>query len=321
MARAGAAALLLGGLAGCAAAPTPTQSEDASPGGASASLAVDVYGGLDVPGAAPEQERVELVMDLTRSMLLPAPGGATRLARARHAAAELLASLEAGADVSLRGVGHRAASGCAASERLAEHLARGDAAALDARLRAAQPQAEASLAQTLDEVGRDLEREAAARATRVVVLSDLDDSCGGDLCAAAARLVERGAWLQLVPTGAAAAPACLAELLPSPALPRASASADAPFTVTSADTDRALEILAVGRAGDGFVPVPPGVVSLLVHLEPPERIGPFRLDPGDAARVRILDDRSAGRTWRLERGEEAVGRAFPPPDTLPESAR
>jgi hypothetical protein len=67
--------------------------------------------------------------------------------------------------------------------------------------------------------------------------------------------------------------------------------------------------------------VPAGLVTLLVHLDPPEQIGPFRLGPGQAARVRVVEGREAGRPariWRIERGDEAVGRAFPPPETLPQ---
>jgi hypothetical protein len=78
-------------------------------------------------------------------------------------------------------------------------------------------------------------------------------------------------------------------------------------------------VLAEGRTGGDAVPVPAGVVMLAVALDPPERIGPFRLDPGESARVRILDtlDTATSRIWRIERGDEVVGRAFPPPDDFP----
>jgi hypothetical protein len=100
--------------------------------------------------------------------------------------------------------------------------------------------------------------------------------------------------------------------------------ATAPFSVSVERGERGPEIVAVGRAGEGFVAVPAGVLTLVVHLDPPERVGPFQLAAGAAARVRVLDDATAAtpsRTWRLERGEEAVGRAFPPPETLPEPRR
>jgi hypothetical protein len=59
---------------------------------------------------------------------------------------------------------------------------------------------------------------------------------------------------------------------------------------------------------------------LRLDLDPPEQIGPFRLGPGESARVSVLETNEGGspsRIWRIERGDEAVGRAFPPPDELP----
>jgi hypothetical protein len=78
-------------------------------------------------------------------------------------------------------------------------------------------------------------------------------------------------------------------------------------------------VLVEGRSGEDAVAVPAGVVVLAIALDPPERVGPFRLEPGETARVRILDtlDTATSRIWRIERGDEVVGRAFPPPDEFP----
>jgi len=98
--------------------------------------------------------------------------------------------------------------------------------------------------------------------------------------------------------------------------------APAPPFLVIAQPDPSLppRVVAVGRAGGEAIPVPPGLVTLIVQLDPPETIGPFRLAPGGGARVRVLDapgTASPERTWRIERGNEAVGRAFPPPEKLP----
>jgi hypothetical protein len=94
-----------------------------------------------------------------------------------------------------------------------------------------------------------------------------------------------------------------------------------PFLVIAQpDPSQRADVVAVGRAGDEAIPVPPGLMTLIVQLDPPETIGPFRLEPGSSARVRVLDapgTQSPERTWRIERGNEAVGRAFPPPERLP----
>jgi hypothetical protein len=294
----------------------------------SALLTVDVYRGLESslpPIAPPAPERVEVVVDLSRSMERPAPGGRSHADLARSRAAALLRSLDAGAESAVTVFGHAAGAGCTEAERLAAPV-RGDRAASAARLRELTPRSEASLARALDSVRRHVE---SGRRTRVVVLTDLGDvpdaapgppgrhACGGDLCAAARRLVASGAWLEIAPTGEADPPACLAELLPSPARPSGASGGEPPTFSVATGADR---VVAEGRAGAGAVEVPPGLVTLRVDLDPPEQIGPFRLGPGESARVSVLETLEGGapsRIWRIERGDEAVGRAFPPPDELP----
>jgi hypothetical protein len=311
-------ALALAGGALAVSAPFPDGAGAAGP----ASLTVEVYRDLVAPEvSAPRAalERVELVVDLTQSTLRVGQDGRTLADLARSGATALLESLDDRAEVALTVFGHAAGERCTEAERIL--AGRGFADSLQALV----PRSEASLAGAIDHVRRDLERERGERRVRVVVVTDLDDAtadpCGGDLCAAARRLVAAGAWLEVVPTRAAEPPACLATLLPSPARPgSASAGAgDAPsFSVaTSASADL---VVAEGRAGGGAVEVPPGLLTLLVHLDPPEQIGPFRLGPGESARVSVLESFEAGvptRIWRIERGDEAVGRAFPPPDELP----
>jgi len=98
--------------------------------------------------------------------------------------------------------------------------------------------------------------------------------------------------------------------------PAAAPPAVAFQVIAPAEGDR---VLIEGRTGADAVSVPAGLVMLAIALDPPERIGPFRLEPGETARVRILDtlDTATSRIWRIERGDEIVGRAFPPPDDFP----
>jgi len=312
-------ALALAGGALAVSASLPGEAWAAGP----ASLTVEVYRDLGAPDvSAPRAalERVELVVDLTRSTLRAAQDGRTLADLARSGAAALLESLDERTEVALTVFGHTAGERCTEPERILAGRGSADS------LQALAPRSEASLAGAIDHVRRDLERERGERRVRVVVVTDLDDAtadaCGGDLCAAARRLVAAGAWLEIVPTRAAEPPACLATLLPSPARPdpaSAGGAGDAPrFSVaTSAGADL---VVAEGRAGAGAVEVPPGLLTLLVHLDPPEQIGPFRLGPGESARVSVLESFESGvptRIWRIERGDEAVGRAFPPPDELP----
>jgi hypothetical protein len=49
----------------------------------------------------------------------------------------------------------------------------------------------------------------------VIVFTDLEDACGGDLCLAVSGLVEAGASLDLVALGERSTPACVTALRPS----------------------------------------------------------------------------------------------------------
>ncbi len=126
------------------------------------------------------------------------------------------------------------------------------------------------------------------------------------------------------PTNSDAAPARLAVDVYGADLPARGGAAPQPvaFHVLAADGDTdSGRVVAEGRTGEGAVSVPAGLVAIAVALDPPERVGPFRLEPGASAHVRILDTLDAAlpsRIWRIERGDEPVGRAFPPPDELPE---
>jgi len=188
------------------------------------------------------------------------------------------------------------------------------------------PRSEGSLPAALERIRLDLERERALGRTRVVLLTDLDSHCGGDLCAEARALVEAGGSLEIVALGEAPVPPCLVELQAT----RSDSGRQSPrFTpppprfVIHAIRTGAKRLdpapVARGRAGEEAVEVPAGLIEMVVDLDPPETVGPFRVEPGKSARVRLLDypqTHPPARIWRVEREGEAVGRAFPPPEAL-----
>ena len=327
-AAAGLAALCVAWAAGCA-LPALHRGDTPEPETANAPvsqpparLSVVLYGGSPVAAPPRSAPRVELVVDLGRSMLLPAPDGRSRADLARNAATDLLRSLREGTEIAVRVAGATPSDRCTGSERLSEPSVEESREALVRRLSAATPRSEASPADALDEVRVDLERERAAARARVILFSDLEEPCGGDLCAAARRLVASGAWLEVVPLGSAPAPECLAEIHPLPSAPPSpDAAAHPAFRVERSGRGAgSAPVIATGDVGGPAVAVPAGLVRLVVQIDPPEEIGPFRLAPGESARVSVLESGGAGapsRTWRVERGDEAVGRAFPPPDELP----
>ncbi len=113
------------------------------------------------------------------------------------------------------------------------------------------------------------------------------------------------------------------------AVPEKQRSADSDLLPFQVHTGRAATAgdfsspLAVGRAGGTPVAVPPGLIALVIKLHPLEIVGPFQAPAGIQTTVRFLAFPQATppvRTWRVERGEEAIARAFPPPVSLPPPA-
>jgi hypothetical protein len=270
--------------------------------------------------------RVDILVDLTESMGRPGGDERSRASLAYARASELLSSLPQGTEITLRAQGHRAGTSCGLPQRLVGPAIPTLRKAFVRQLEGLGPRSEGSLPEAIALIRLELERDRAARRTRVVLFTDLDSQCGGDLCAEARALVEAGADLEVVALADAPPPPCLAELQTSPALSRRSSPRLLPpppmFRIHSAR--REVEgfdptPVARGRAGQGSVEVPAGLITMVVELDPPELIGPFRVEPGESARVRLLDyprARPPARVWRVEREGEAVGRAFPPPESL-----
>ncbi|MGH0035519.1 MAG: vWA domain-containing protein [Myxococcota bacterium] len=291
-------------------------------GGLPASIAVDVYGGIGGPNPAGPAlpKRVHVVMDVTASMLEQSPDGARHVDAAQGEAAQLLYSLGEGTEIAVSAFGNRESQVCVAAERVVAPVVPERREPLVQRMQDLPPLSEGSLSEAIESVREDLIRDAAASRTRVVVFTDLDGSCGGDLCRAAESLVEEGAWLEIVTLGNAVPPACLASLRPAIAPPvagRFGYRAKPPgFRVERARAGRGRpELLGEGHAGEGPVMVAAGLVTVVLDLDPPEEIGPFLVEPGSFARVRLLNAFDAAlptRVWRVEKGVGPLIRAFPP---------
>lgn len=298
-----------------------------------AQVSLEAYRGLPAPEdrvtALPR--RFDILVDLTESMGRPGGDGRPLASNAYSRASELLHSLPQGTEITLRAQGHQAGPSCALPQRLAGPAIPTLRTAFVRRLEGLGPRSEGSLPAALARIRLELEREEAVRRTRVVLFTDLDSHCGGDFCAEARALVEAGAHLEVVALAEAPVPPCLAELQASRARSRRQSPRFAPppplFRIHSAEAggegfDPAP--VARGRAGEEPVAVPAGLITMVVELDPPEIIGPFRVEPGKSARVRLLDypqARPPARIWRVEREGEAVSSAFPPPETPSVSAR
>lgn len=261
-----------------------------------ASLRVELGGGLPtVPlGTPPEEIPVEIVLDGSTSMTARLAGAATRYDAARQLAVRYLSALPEATPVGLRVLGITSGQGCGTAVPIATSGESPSVLRLGELVPGLPPsRGESSLAGALDDVRRSL--PAVAAGARVVVLSDLEPACGGDLCEAARALVDAGAELEVVPLGGAPAPPCLESLAsdgPPPALARLPRPPAPTFRVELPPRPEALgasTLLVRGRTDAAPVQMPPGRVVVSVQLEPPVSVGPLDLAPGEQVRVRVLD--------------------------------
>ena len=282
-----AAALLFAVLFACA-APEPL-----APGAVRVDLVRAAPVAL-VPAETPPAP-IHLLLDVTSSMGSARTEGVTHLQAARHAAGRFLRSLPSEAELELHVLGTAAGSGCTPAVPVEAPPGVSPGAGL-ARVADSLPsRSEGSLAGALESIAARLGGEQQGRAgARVVAISDLDGSCSkGDLCSAAAALSSAGADLDLVVIGAAAPPACLAQI-GSDREPPLVGAAEAPplettFRVSRDESREAARILAVGTVGGAAVKVEPGRIRVGVDLDPPVEVGPVGLAPGGSLWIRILE--------------------------------
>jgi len=258
----------------CAAAGVLACANDAAAPGDVARVSVEVLRGFSTEDVAPRETNAPVVMllDATRSMIEPTRQGSSHWAAAQRAAARFTNDLPSQRAIWLYELGAADAPHCQSvfrGSRAANAAARGP---LLEEIGAVSPQGEGALASALETVRDELWRSDALMGARVVVFSDFVPECGGDVCAAAAKLITGGARLDVVAIGEMQVPACLrettglAESLPPPT------SSDAPvhFRIEVAKP----EPMVVGCSDAGGLPVatPAGRATVVVELDPPLRV-------------------------------------------------
>ncbi len=232
----------------------------------------------DPPPAEPPPVRKNLlvILDLSGSMNLTL-GKSTRIATARQVLKDLLAHVSDDINVGLRVYGDRYGSKdtrTCTDSHLAAPVQPVDRAALTTLIDGARPRGETPLVYSVMQAVGDLK---SAGGGSIVLITDGEESCGGDFAAAAAALKQSGLSFKLDIVGftltGAKAQTSLSGLAGStggayyaasdgPGLARAlNATIDKfPFTVTSA----AGKIVAQGEAGDRGVDLPAGEYTLAV---------------------------------------------------------
>jgi hypothetical protein len=227
---------------------------------------------------SPTRKNLLIVLDLSGSMNLPL-GASTRIATARRVLAGVLARVPDDFNVGLRLYGHRFGprqrETCTDSE-LVVPIRPLDRARLAQVVGASRARGETPLVYSVLQAAQDLK---AAGGGSLVVVTDGEESCGGDFAAAADALKTSGIGLRLDIVGftltGAKARAPLAALAASTggsyytaadgaALTRALVAATLtrfPYTVYAATGAPA----ATGEAGDGGVELPPGDYRIVVR--------------------------------------------------------
>ena len=249
---------------------------------------------------------IHLLLDVTSSMQESSAEGASYLEAARHAAERFLYSLSPDVHVTLHVLGTAIGFGCTPAVPVKATPESSPGEGLVPIARALPSRSEGSLASALQEIARRIRSgEQGQVGVRVVVISDLDDSCAeGTLCDAAAALASAGGDLDLVVIGDAPIPACLGRVggdaEPPFFKPAPTAPARVTFRVMRKAPAEEASLPVVSRVGDAAVKVAPGETRVGVDLEPPVEVGPVDLAPNASLRIRVLElSEGDSQRWRV----------------------
>ena len=238
---------------------------------------------------------IHLLLDVTSSMQESSSDGITYIQAARQAAERFLYSLSPDVHVTLHVLGTAIGFGCTPAVPVKATPDSSPGEGLAPIARALPSRSEGSLASALQEIARRIRSGEQGRVgVRLVVISDLDDSCGqGSLCDAAAAVASAGADLDLVVIGDAPVPTCLAQVGGDEEPPFFKTAPASPtgvtFRVIGEATGEEAPLPLVGRVGDAAVKVPPGRIRVGVDLDPPVEVGPVDVAPNASLRIRVLE--------------------------------
>ncbi len=237
--------------------------------------------GTDVGNAvkpAARRKNLLFILDLSGSMRQPL-GKGTRISTARQVMRDVVATLPADFNVGLRVYGHRVAStqkGTCTDTALVVPMGRASQAAILKQIDALQPRGETPLVYSVLQGAADLKGSGGGN---LVLVTDGEESCGGDIEAAKGELKKLGIDLTLNIVGftlaGAQARAPLAGLAGSTGGAYLSAQ-DGPSlarAIVAAATDRfpykvlnaMRETVAAGDAGDAGAELPAGTYRVVVQ--------------------------------------------------------
>jgi hypothetical protein len=267
------------------------------------------------PGPTPAgAERVEILIDVTSSMEAATEPGPGRHVAARAAAVRLVTALPRNSSIGLHALGVAGGDECNPAFRTGHSGAGEERGDLVRRIEELRPAGEASLAQAVEGLRVYLAATETLARSRVVILSDFGEECGGDLCEELAPMIAGGARVEFVVFGEASVPVCIEDFEIAGEW-RIDAEAPVVHFRVEAVADSADGVppaTAVGLVGGEPVAIAAGASRVFVDFDPPMEFGPVDLAPGTATRLRILDFPTLDppvREWTWETEEGTAVRA------------
>jgi len=261
-----------------------------------ARLQVAMWSGFEAAAAPLPPYRTALVVDSGRSMSRKNEDGVSHILAARLAAKRFVEAATTRAPLDVFVVAGERAATCDAPT--VEPLP-GDRSVIAASVGRLRARGKGSVGATLLALA-----DSPDPLERVVVVTNLFEECGSDLCSAAAALADRGARLDVVAIGDIVAPDCLGtvheadvEGVPVPwtsERPRR-------FHIKTTGSDPA--ILGWGLVNDIPVGVRTGELEIVVDLSPPLRVT-RQFEAGASWKLEVLDFPSLEppeRQWRWQR--------------------
>jgi hypothetical protein len=276
-------------------APTPTEAPPAP--GTLAVLPAPESAGNEPAAQVSTQVTIEIVLDTSGSMLAAMPDGQRRIDVARNVLTDLVNSrLPARVPVSLRVFGNQPDS-CETS--LLVPVQPLDPATMAGTIQAIEPVnlVKTPLGASLDQVAKDL---AGVEGPKIVVLvTDGEETCGGDAAASIQRLIDQGIDVQVNIVGFALDDEGLRnqfrdwaqigngsyfDATNAAELAQAIARAvQAPFRVLDANGD----VVASGTVGGDPVELPPGTYMVVVLTDPEQRFEEVVVEPDGSVELKL----------------------------------
>lgn len=277
------------------------------PQGPDARLQVELLRGFataPVAGSA-SASRVEVLLDLSRSMNERTAGGPRRYLAVRRAAARFVDSLPPDAAVGLHALGIDRVAECQPAKAIVAPVGAGGRRAVRLEIDRLRVAGEGSLAAAIESVRAALAAEGTLAGARVVAFSDLGAECGGNLCSAAEHLVAGGALLDLVVIGESGVPVCLDGIVAAGGASALAMEGTEPHFYV--ESHRGEPVTAACGVANGLpVLVPPGDAVVVVELDPPLRVE-RRFDAAERMVLQVIDFPSLDpptRRWRWRSLEE-----------------